>query len=63
MLGQTFVYHGNTLQINDLCGHSRLQDVTENPSESLVESGLRHSGGKTFHGRESDGIAPPETYA
>ena len=63
MLGQTFVYQNNSFAINELRLHLCLIDGPENASESLVESGLRHSGGKTFHGRESDGIAPPETYA
>lgn len=62
MLGQTFVCHDNLLLINGLRLHSHLRYRLENPSESLVESGLRHSGGKTFRGPEEDSIAPSRNY-
>ena len=56
MLGQTFVYPYKILLVNELRVHSRRQYGPENPSESLVESGLRHSGGKTFRAGEEDGF-------
>ena len=52
MLGQTFVYQANPFYINELRRHQYLEDDPENPSESLVEYGLRHPGGKTFRNRE-----------
>jgi hypothetical protein len=62
MLGQTFVYPYKILLVNELRVHSRRQYGPENPSESLVESGLRHSGGKTFRAGEEDGLAPSRNY-
>jgi hypothetical protein len=62
MLGQTFVYRDNTLCVNDLRRCEGPRRGSENPSESLVESGLRHSGGKTFRGREEDGFASSRNY-
>ena len=58
MLRQTFVYHDNILQMNDLRVYSLRQYGPESPSESLVESGLRHSGGKTFRAEKDDSFAP-----
>jgi hypothetical protein len=56
MLGQTFVYHDKALPINDLRTHLGQWSGPENPSESLVESGLRHPAGKTFRAGEEDGL-------
>jgi hypothetical protein len=55
MLGQTFVYRDNAFAIKDLRGYPHLRSSPENPSESLVESGLRHPAGKTFRAGEEDG--------
>jgi hypothetical protein len=60
MLRQTFVYHDNVLQMNDLRVYSLRRYSPESPSESLVESGLRHSGGKTFRAEKDDGSRRPE---
>ena len=62
MLGQTFVYQNNSFAINELRLYLCLIDGPENASESLVESGLRHSGGKTFRAGEEDGLAPSRNY-
>ena len=56
MLGQTFVYQNNSLAINELGLYLCLIDGPENPSESLVESGLRHSDGKTFRAGKDEGL-------
>ena len=56
MLGQTFVYQNNSFTINELRLYLCLIDGPENASESLVESGLRHSDGKTFHAGKDEGI-------
>ena len=56
MLGQTFVYQNNSFAINELRLYLCLIDGPENASESLVESGLRHPGGKTFRAGEEDGF-------
>jgi hypothetical protein len=61
-MGQTFVCHHNSFTINRLGLHLHLEDNSENPSESLVESGLRHPGGKTFRAGKEDGSARPENY-
>ena len=58
MLGQTFVYRDNTLCVNDLRRCEGPRRGSENPSESLVESGLRHLTGKTFRAGLED--APPD---
>ena len=58
MLGQTFVYQNNSFAINELRLYLCLIDCPENPSESLVESGLRHSGGKTFRAGKDEGLQP-----
>ena len=55
MMGQTFVCRDNMLPLNDLHAYLTLWSGPENPSESLVESGLRHPGGKTFRAGEEDG--------
>ena len=57
MLGQTFVYHGNTFTINQLHVHLHPACGPEYPSESLVESGLRHPAGKTFRRGGEDGLS------
>jgi hypothetical protein len=62
MLGQTFVYHDNLFAINRLYLHLHRADSLENPSESLVESGLRHPAGKTFHAEKEDGFAASGNY-
>ena len=62
MLGQTFVYQNNSLAINELGLYLCLRDGPENPSESLVESGLSHPGGKTFRSGKEDGFAPSGNY-
>ena len=62
MLGQTFVYHDNVLLINDLRSHMGPGEGPENPSESLVESGLRHPAGKTFHAGKEDGFTASGNY-
>jgi hypothetical protein len=62
MLGQTFVCHDNSFAVNRLRLHPCLADGLENPSESLVESGLRHPGGKTFRAGKDDGLAPSGNY-
>jgi len=59
MLGQTFVYQNNSLSINELCQYLCLIDGSEDPSESLVASGLRHSGGKTFRAGKDEGLQRP----
>jgi hypothetical protein len=61
-MGQTFVYQDNSFTINTLYSHPHLANGPENPSESLVESGLRHPGGKTFRGGNEDGFAPSGNY-
>ena len=62
MLGQTFVYQNNSLVINELRLYLCLIDGSEDLSESLVESGLRHSDGKTFRAGKEDGFARSENY-
>ncbi len=59
MLGQTFVYPDNTLCVNDLRRCEGPRRGSENPSESLVESGLRHLTGKTFRAGLEDAPARP----
>jgi hypothetical protein len=54
-MGQTFVYQDNTLGVNNLRAHRRRLGRLENPSESLVESGLSHPAGKTFRAGQDDG--------
>ena len=56
MMGQTFVCRDNTLSLNDLHAYLGRWRGPENPSESLVESGLRHPAGKTFRAGEEDGL-------
>ena len=62
MLGQTFVYQNNSFAINELRLYLCLIDGPENASESLVESGLRHSDGKTFHAGKDEGLHRPRNY-
>jgi hypothetical protein len=54
MAGQTFVYRSKTLALNELWVHRRRVAGPGNPSESLVESGLRHPAGKTFRAERED---------
>jgi hypothetical protein len=62
MLGQTFVYRNNTWAINSLHGLEHPDKWLEIPSESLVESGLRHPAGKTFRASKEDGLRPGRDY-
>jgi len=56
MMGQTFVCRDNMFILNDLHAYRGRWSCPENPSESLVESGLRHPAGKTFRAGEEDGL-------
>jgi hypothetical protein len=62
MLGQTFVCPDNALHIKHLCVYSGRGSGPENPSESLVESGLSHPAGKTFRTEEEAGSEPGADY-
>jgi hypothetical protein len=56
MLGQTFVYRNNTLAIKGLDTLRRPIRRRDARSESLVEYGLRHPAGKTFHAGLDEGF-------
>jgi hypothetical protein len=55
MPGETFVYRTNAFCINELYVYGALAIGPDKPSESLVESGLRHRPGKTFRCGTEDG--------